>query len=481
MAFAIPALGIYICSPLMSLIDAAFVGRLSSSTELAALGPASSISDSAPLPLLFLSIAATNLIAKSFAQKDHATSSRVSRTSIGMGSICGLILGTLLYIFANPISVAFCGGPTASAAQSLAPSCSKYVAIRALALPFVVISTIAQAICIGTKDTRTPMVSVALAGICNLLGDLVLVKYLRQGIVGAAWATSASQIVSAGLLLRVLKKRGLFQKEQTLQSYLTSTPLQQQQRTQQQQNQTSTLATVKELLAFVPFLFIMVVKMSWHNSGTATAASLGGVSAAAHTALLSVTMVCMVLGDVGSSLSQAFLPAFEGTITTDSTKSPTSTFNLDAALPTIKQLLKCTLSISASVVVIAGIIIGFFGGQITNDPAVLAEMRKTLPWIMGTLSFHGSAVTLEGLLLSRKKFPQLSACYSVLAVTVAAFSVATRKFSLGLAGVWACYVWFCAARAVAFSALGGLLRPRLWLQKIRNRNQGEARVGTQVA
>ena len=46
-AFAVPALGIYTAGPLMSLIDAAFVGR-GSSVELAALGPASSISDSAP-------------------------------------------------------------------------------------------------------------------------------------------------------------------------------------------------------------------------------------------------------------------------------------------------------------------------------------------------------------------------------------------------------------------------------------------------
>ena len=54
-SFALPALGIYACPPLMSLIDASFIGR-TSSIELAALGPAGSISDCAPLPLLFLSI-----------------------------------------------------------------------------------------------------------------------------------------------------------------------------------------------------------------------------------------------------------------------------------------------------------------------------------------------------------------------------------------------------------------------------------------
>ena len=486
MRFAVPALGIYLCPPLMSLIDAAFIGR-SSSLELAALGPASSISDSAPLPLLFLSIAATNLIAKSVASKDNATSARVSRTALGMGSICGLVLATVLFTLAEPISILYCGGPTASAAKLLAPSCSIYVAIRALALPFVVVTTIAQAICIGTKDTRTPMISVALAGLCNLVGDLVLVKWLKQGIAGAAWATSFSQIVAAGLLVRVLKKRGFLarptetvehinpEKGMTTDSTVVNAI--------NQPNDTSTLATIKQLLAFIPFLFIMTVKIGWHNSCTATAASLGGVPAAAHTALLSVAMVCMVLGDVGSSLSQAFLPAFEGmsasedetsTATTLATKTkPRATFNMKAAMPTIKQLLKCTVSISAAVTTLAAVMIGIFGGQITSDPAVLAEMRRTLPWILTALTFHGSAVTLEGLLLSRKKFRALSFCYSVLAVTVAGFSFATRRFGLGLAGVWGCYVWFCASRVITFSAIGGLLRPRRWLQKVLGRKQSE--------
>ena len=463
LAFALPALGIYICPPLMSLIDASFIGRLSTSLELAALGPASTISDSAPLPLLFLSIAATNLIAKSVAQKDHQASARVSRTALGMGTICGTILAFLVAALAKPLSILYCGGASASAEQLLlATACAKYVAIRAFALPAVVITTIAQAICIGTKDTKTPMISVALAAVCNLLGDLILVKGFGQGIAGAAWATSLSQVVAAGLLLRVLKTRGFLTKDQN--------------------QTTSTIDTVKQLLSFIPFLFIMTVKIGWHNSCTATAASLGGVQAAAHTALLSVAMVCMVLGDVGSSLSQAFLPAFEGsepaiaspinTKKRSSKQSTIPTFDLEAAMPTIRQLLKCTVSISATVATFAATAIGVFGGQITNDPLVVAEMRNTLPWILATLCFHGSAVTLEGLLLSRKMFQPLSACYTILAVTVAAFQIATRRFGLGLAGVWACYVWFCASRVVTFSTLGGLLRPRRWIQRFR-REQAE--------
>jgi len=454
LAFALPALGIYVCSPLMSLIDASFIGRLSTSLELAALGPASSISDSAPLPLLFLSIATTNLIAKSYAQTDDETSGKVARTALGMGAVCSVVLACAVFWLAKPISALYCYGSGAAATQTqlaLASACKEYVAIRALALPAVVVTTIAQAVCIGIKDTKTPMKAVALAGVGNLLGDLILVRGFRQGIAGAAWATSASQFLAAGLLLRTLYQRGIFRR-----------PSQQKQKEQSN----TTMATIRQLLSFIPFLFIMAVKIGWHNSCTATAASLGSISAAAHTALSSVVMVCMVLGDVGSSLSQAFLPAFERGSIEIETKTTTTTseiqdghkFDIDAAMPTIRQLLKCTITISAVVTLFAAIAIGLLGGQITSDSRVVATMKQTLPWILGTLCFHGSAVTLEGLLLSCKKFRPLSICYSILAVTVGASQIATRKYGLGLAGVWGCYVWVCASRVVAFSVLGGLLR-----------------------
>lgn len=108
--------------------------------------------------------------------------------------------------------------------------------------------------------------------------------------------------------------------------------------------------------------------------------------------------------------------------------------------------------------ILATIMIGVLGGQITGDPHVLAEMRRTLPWVVATLAFHGSAVTLEGVLLSRRRFRGLTANYVFLAIGVAAFQIATRKFNLGLAGVWGCYLWICSSRVLTFSALGGLLR-----------------------
>ena len=332
LAFALPALGIYACPPLMSLIDASFIGRLASSVELAALGPASSISESAPLPLLLLSIGSTNLIARAVARNDTAKLAIVSRTALGMGGVLGVLLAIALYSFSSPLAATYCG----EAAGVLAAPCHAYVSIRALALPFVVLATIAQAIRIGTKDSRTPMISVATAGAFNLLGDLVLVKFLGMGIAGAAAATAVSQVLAACLLLRVLKKRGFLDKPEgktqgvTDGTRIASTP------------SPASLEVAQQLFSFVPFLFIMLVKMFWHNACASTAASLGRAKAAAHTALLSVAMLCFLLGDVWSSLAQAFLPAFVRSsveeMRDDDNDSSQPHFDLTAALPTITQM-----------------------------------------------------------------------------------------------------------------------------------------------
>lgn len=457
--FAIPTLGIYTCPPLMSLIDASFIGRLKSVEELAALGPAASISDSAPLPLLFLSIAATNLIASTTAEYEvseeeaKAQCGRISRTSMSMGAAGGILLSLLLYSSAAPVSQFFINSGSATATSSsaaLVSYCTSYVAIRALALPAAALTSIAQAICIGQKDSKTPMLAVVLAGCLNFIGDLVLVK--RWGIAGVAWATALSQYAAMGLLLLTLQRRGLLfppsidkkvtDKLSTQTAKLESLSLQ---------------STVVSLLGFVPFIYVMGVKIFMHNACASTAVGLGGPAAAAHTALFAVGMLCFTFGDAAASMAQAYLPAFRRN----------GQYYLQDALPTLKQLLKCTWSISGTVVILATTILTCFGHKITSSAAVLREMRRVLPLVAATLCVHGTAVTLEGLLLSRKMFRPLMIIYSGVAISIALWMAAVQRFGAGLTGVWGCYVWFSASRIIAFSTAGGLFQPVI--QGIRRR------------
>ena len=128
-----------------------------------------------------------------------------------------------------------------------------------------------------------------------------------------------------------------------------------------------------------------------------------------------------------------------------------------AAWPTLAQLLRCTLTISATVIVMATLLLSVFSGQISSDVAVQRQMRAALPLVIGTLSTHGTAVTLEGLLLAQKDFRGLGLTYVAVALSVGALLALVRTWGAGLLGVWGVYAWYCAFRVVAFSAVGGLL------------------------
>ena len=71
--FAIPAIGVWLCSPILSLIDTSAVGLLSGTTQQAALNPAVAITDYSALLIAFLYTGTTNLIAAAKEQDRLAT------------------------------------------------------------------------------------------------------------------------------------------------------------------------------------------------------------------------------------------------------------------------------------------------------------------------------------------------------------------------------------------------------------------------
>lgn len=422
-------MGIYIAGPLMSLIDAAFIGQ-TSSIALAALGPASAISDSGPYLLLFLAVAATSLAAKAGVRSDDGSVARMAVAALVCAALGGTAIATLTLGFVHPLVTSYCG--TGSAAAALIPPAVEYVRIRALAFPATVVAAVAQAVLIGQKDTRSPMHSVILAALVNFSLDLLLVVMLGFGVAGAAWATVASQYCAAALLLCVLWRRGLLR--------LGCSGV----RPSAARAISVTAQHLPTFLGFAPFFFVQVAKLTMHNSAAASAAVLGGAAAAAHTALYSVANTCFTFGDVGSSLSQAWLPAFEShggdgasveagahaaTRGSDGARagapmtaaghanvsgraggvdSAPPTFDLAAAHPTIAQLVRTMLLISGGVVTFASAFVALGSASISGDPAVLLQMRRTWPMVAASLVLHGTAVMLEGVRW-RGRRPQCSA------------------------------------------------------------------------
>jgi len=210
--FAIPAIGVWLCGPILSLIDTSAVGVLSGTVQQAALNPAVAVTDYAALLIAFLYTGTTNMVA-SAQQSDRGTRDmpRTAKMMIGamrMSTYVGAALGAFLFAFARPLLSGIIGNDSISPAVFAAAM--KYVRIRALGMPAAAILGSTQAACLGMQDIRSPLYVLGAAAIVNLLGDILFVGHsnpLIGGTAGAAWATVLSQYAAVAFFIRWLSDK----------------------------------------------------------------------------------------------------------------------------------------------------------------------------------------------------------------------------------------------------------------------------------
>eukprot|EP01041_Mallomonas_annulata_P009626 gene9626-20009_t len=192
--FGLPTLCIWLLQPILSLIDSAIVGKSGSVIELAALGPSIIWCDGTAYLLQFMGMATTNLYATALSEGDKKKSYQVLSQAAVIAAVLGTILGIVQFIFANEVLTMLSG----SSAHEIVPLASKYVKIRAIGAPVAMLTMIAQAAFLASKDSFTPLVAVLFGTAINFIGDIILVLGLRMGLVGAAIATMLSQTKSHG-------------------------------------------------------------------------------------------------------------------------------------------------------------------------------------------------------------------------------------------------------------------------------------------
>ncbi|KAL9686369.1 hypothetical protein QQ045_023826 [Rhodiola kirilowii] len=408
--FSGPATGLWICAPLMSLIDTAIIGQ-GSSIELAALGPGTVLCDNMSYVFMFLSIATSNIVATALAKKDK----KEVQHQISMLLCVGLGLGVSMLLFTKFFGkwalTAFAGSKNAS----IIPAANKYVQIRGLAWPAILIGWVAQSASLGLKDSWGPLKALVVASTLNIIGHVVLCTFLGYGIAGAAWATMTSQVIASFMMVDALNRKGYNAFSITIPS-------------------PSELFQIAKLAA--PVFVTMMSKVSFYSLIIYFATSAGTHTVAAHQVMIQMFSLCVVWGEPLSQTAQSFMPELMS--------------GADRNLPKARMLLKSLLIIG----VILGLTLGTVGTCIpwlfpkifTSDAMVIQEMHKVLIPFFLALAVTPCTHSLEGTLLAGRelKFISLSmfSCFSV--GTLLLLLVGSRGF--GLPGYWCSLVVFQWAR-----------------------------------
>ncbi|KAL7449294.1 hypothetical protein ACHAWC_001370, partial [Mediolabrus comicus] len=210
--YTIPAIGVWMCSPVLSMIDTASVGLLSGTAQQAALNPAVSVTDYGALVVAFMYTATTNLIAAAQAQDQDDGDGDAPRTTLTLVTalklalIVGTVFGATLSVLGNTLIQSLIGNDSLD--PNVMAAALRYVRIRCLGMPAALVIGTAQSACLGMQDS--PLYVLLAAAIINFCGDVLLVPNANPwlgGAAGAAWATVFSQYGAMIMFWRWLTTR----------------------------------------------------------------------------------------------------------------------------------------------------------------------------------------------------------------------------------------------------------------------------------
>lgn len=368
MAFFGPCLASSLTSEVMSVVDTSVVGRFGSTLELASLAPAALIADNCVYTFSFLSIATMSLVAFALARGQNAQGFETASNAQFLAAATGLVIATLVHLKACPLLKLVLGK---SATPAIVAAALSYLRVRLFGIPFALVSMVSQSALQASKDPLSPLLAVAGGGILNLVLDVVACIYLRMGIVGAAIATLASQVVQCALLVLALYRRQRKLSPESPVSILKP----------------PSAAVLRGFVKFAgPLFFVILGKSFCYNMMTVAASSSGVLALAAHQVLTTIFYMSCKVGDSISQTAQAFLPA---SLSDDgeTTEATNSLANKLAA-----QATACGLVTAA----VASSVASRGGALFTPDPSVLAMIAGASPFVFAGLSIHSLTMFGEG-------------------------------------------------------------------------------------
>jgi putative MATE family efflux protein len=183
---AVPALGALVAEPLFLLTDTALVGHLGE-TELAGLGVASTLLQTAVGLLIFLAYATTPAVARRLGAGDRPGAVKAGIDGMWLALGIGVLLALVAWPLAGPL-VGLFGSTAAVSAEA-----TTYLTVSLIGLPGMLVVIAATGLLRGLQDTRTPLV-VAVSGFAvNAALNALLIYGAGWGIAGSAAGTVLAQ------------------------------------------------------------------------------------------------------------------------------------------------------------------------------------------------------------------------------------------------------------------------------------------------
>ena len=206
LAFSGPLILTGILQLLYNAADVIVVGNYAGHEALAAVSSTSSLINLLVNVFMGLSVGASVMIARHYGARDVIAMRKAEHTAMTMALYMGIGVGAFGFFMAKPLLQMMDSPPDVIDGAAL------YVRIYFLGMPANMLYNFGAAAMRAVGDTKRPMYYLMIAGLVNVLLNLLLVIVFHMDVAGVAIATVASQVISMALVLLCLfRTRGVTQ------------------------------------------------------------------------------------------------------------------------------------------------------------------------------------------------------------------------------------------------------------------------------
>ncbi|XP_040992516.1 protein DETOXIFICATION 42 [Juglans microcarpa x Juglans regia] len=330
-------------------------------------------------------------------------------SALVIGGILGLIQAIFLISGAKPL-LNFMGVGSDSA--MLTPA-QRYLTLRSLGAPAVLLSLAMQGVFRGFKDTKTPLYATVAGDVTNIILDPLFIFVFHLGVSGAAIAHVISQyLISVILLWRLMA-------------------------------QVDILPPSIKYLQFGRFLkngFLLLMRVIAVTFCVTLAASLaarqGSTSMAAFQVCLQVWLATSLLADGLAVAGQAILA------------SAFAKKDYDKAEAAASRVLQLGLVLGLILAVFLGVGLHFGARLFTKDVNVLHLISIGIPFVAATQPINALAFVFDGVNFGASDFGY-SAYSMIMVAIVSILCLFILSPSHGFIGLWVALTIYMSLRTIA--------------------------------
>lgn len=199
--YTIPIILTSVLQLLFNAADLVVVGRFCGSVSVAAVGATGAISNLIVNAFIGLSVGAGVAVAHGLGGHEDEVVHRTVHTAIPTALLSGVVLTVVGIAFSESL-LRMMDTP-----ETVLPLSAVYMKIYFGGITFTMLYNFCAAILRAAGDTKSPLIYLTIAGVVNVVLNLVFVTILHMNVAGVALATTISQGISAILVTLALMRR----------------------------------------------------------------------------------------------------------------------------------------------------------------------------------------------------------------------------------------------------------------------------------